>query len=48
MKRTTSARPSRVLLKRNKTRGQFRKCLMCGNEWDVARPDEAEDVAEVA
>lgn len=34
--------------KSNKTRGAFRKCLKCGNEWDVATPDEAEVVAEVA
>ncbi|MBL0940266.1 MAG: type I DNA topoisomerase [Gemmatimonadaceae bacterium] len=33
--------------KSNKTRGSFRKCLKCSNEWDVASPDEAE-VAEVA
>ncbi|MFN9086926.1 MAG: type I DNA topoisomerase [Gemmatimonadaceae bacterium] len=34
--------------KANKTRGSFRKCLKCGNEWDVATPDEADVVAEVA
>jgi DNA topoisomerase-1 len=34
--------------KSNKTRGAFRKCLKCGNEWDVTAPDEAEMVAEVA
>jgi DNA topoisomerase I len=34
--------------KSNKTRGMYRKCLKCGNEWDVASPDEAELVAEVA
>ena len=34
--------------KSNKTRGNYRKCLKCGNEWDVATPEEAEDVAEVA
>jgi len=33
--------------KSNKTRGTFRKCLKCTNEWDVASPDDAE-VAEVA
>jgi DNA topoisomerase-1 len=33
--------------KSNKTRGTFRKCLKCTNEWDVAGA-EAEDVAEVA
>ncbi len=35
-------------MKSNKTRGQYRKCLKCGNEWDVATPDEVEEVAEVA
>jgi DNA topoisomerase-1 len=34
--------------KSNKTRGTFRKCLKCTNEWDVASPEEAADVAEVA
>jgi DNA topoisomerase-1 len=34
--------------KANKTRGHFRKCLKCTNEWDVVTPNEAEDVAEVA
>ena len=34
--------------KSNKTRGAFRKCLKCANEWDVPSPDEAELVAEVA
>jgi DNA topoisomerase-1 len=34
--------------KSNKTRGSFRKCLKCSNEWDVAAPDEAAEVAEVA
>jgi DNA topoisomerase I len=24
--------------KRNKTRGEYRRCLKCGNEWDVAAP----------
>jgi len=33
--------------KSNKSRGAFRKCLKCTNEWDVAGT-EAEDVAEVA
>lgn len=37
-----------VEAKSNKTRGAFRKCIKCGNEWDVATPGEAEDVAEVA
>jgi DNA topoisomerase-1 len=27
-------------MKSNKTRGEFRKCLKCGNEWDVVSPDE--------
>ncbi len=30
------------------SRGHFRKCLSCANEWDVAAPDEAEIVADVA
>ncbi len=30
------------------SRGHFRKCLSCANEWDVPSPDEAELVAEVA
>ena len=34
--------------KSNKTRGTYRKCLKCGNEWDVASPDDVEVVAEVA
>ncbi len=35
--------------KSNKTRGTYRKCLKCGNEWDVASPDDAAElVAEVA
>jgi DNA topoisomerase-1 len=34
--------------KSNKTRGAFRKCLKCANEWDVPSPDEAALVAEVA
>ncbi len=30
-------------MKSNKTRGEFRKCIKCGNEWDVpsAEPEEA-------
>jgi len=35
-------------MKSNKTRGQYRKCLKCTNEWDIASPEEAEEVAEVA
>ena len=27
-------------IKANKTRGEFRKCLKCGNEWDVLVPEE--------
>ena len=34
--------------KSNKTRGNYRKCLKCGNEWDVETPEDAEAVAEVA
>lgn len=32
------------------SRGHYRKCLKCGNEWDVAAPDEADDtlLADVA
>lgn len=30
------------------SRGHFRKCLSCANEWDVPSPDEVELVAEVA
>jgi hypothetical protein len=30
--------------KRSKTRGDYRKCLKCGNEWDVA-PKEEEAIA---
>ncbi|GAB1344621.1 type I DNA topoisomerase [Gemmatimonas sp.] len=33
--------------KSNKTRGSFRKCIKCGNEWDVQSPEDVE-VAEVA
>ena len=31
--------------KSNKTRGSYRKCLKCGNEWAVAEPAEALPVA---
>ncbi|MBA3919368.1 MAG: type I DNA topoisomerase [Gemmatimonas sp.] len=34
--------------KSNKTRGAFRKCIKCGNEWDVPSPEDAAEVAEVA
>lgn len=30
--------------KSNKTRGNYRKCISCGNEWDVVTPDEVEVV----
>jgi DNA topoisomerase-1 len=30
---------------RHKTRGQYRKCLRCANEWDVAVAEEEEAVA---
>ena len=33
-------------MKKNKTRGDYRRCLKCGNEWDVASPAEAEAEAE--
>jgi DNA topoisomerase-1 len=33
-------------MKRNKTRGEYRRCLKCANEWDVASPaPEAEALA---
>jgi len=32
-------------MKRNKTRGEYRRCLKCANEWDVAAPAEAEALA---
>src|SRR4051812_23418793 len=36
-------------MKFTKTRGDFRKCLKCGNEWDVApAPETPEDVAALA
>jgi DNA topoisomerase-1 len=31
--------------KRNKTRGEYRRCLKCANEWDVVTKEEAEAVA---
>ena len=31
--------------KSNKTRGHFRKCLKCGNEWAVEAPVETEGEA---
>jgi DNA topoisomerase-1 len=33
--------------KSNKTRGAYRKCLSCGNEWDVPQPEGAEEVVAV-
>ena len=35
-------------MKSNKTRGSYRRCLKCQNEWDVSTPEDAEEVAEVA
>ncbi len=32
-------------MKRNKTRGEYRRCLKCGNEWGVTAPAEAEALA---
>ena len=32
-------------MKSNKTRGEFRKCVKCGNEWDIARQEPEEAVA---
>ncbi len=32
--------------KSNKTRGNYRKCIKCGNEWNVATPED--EVADVA
>lgn len=34
-------------MKSNKTRGNYRKCLKCQNEWDVASTEE-EEATEVA
>ena len=31
--------------KSNKTRGQYRKCINCGNEWDVEAGGEEEQGA---
>jgi DNA topoisomerase-1 len=28
-------------MKSNKTRGEYRKCMKCGNEWDVGEPEQA-------
>ncbi|MEP6989566.1 MAG: topoisomerase DNA-binding C4 zinc finger domain-containing protein, partial [bacterium] len=35
-------------MKFTKARGDFRKCLKCGNEWDVPQPVEPLDTAEPA
>jgi DNA topoisomerase-1 len=32
--------------KQNKTRGAWRKCLSCANEWDVAEPEGADDAVD--
>ena len=32
-------------MKFTKARGDFRKCLKCGNEWDAPKPDEAAEEA---
>jgi DNA topoisomerase-1 len=32
-------------MKSNKTRGEFRKCVKCGNEWDIASQEPEEAVA---
>ena len=32
-------------MKSNKTRGEYRKCVKCGNEWDVASAEPEEAVA---
>jgi DNA topoisomerase-1 len=31
--------------KSNKTRGEYRRCIKCGNEWDVVRKEEEAEVA---
>jgi DNA topoisomerase-1 len=33
-------------MKFTKARGDFRKCLKCGNEWDAPKPDESADAEE--
>ncbi len=33
--------------KSNKTRGAYRRCLKCANEWDVQTPEEAEEPVAV-
>ncbi len=32
-------------MKTSKARGDFRKCMKCGNEWDAPKPPETEEVA---
>ena len=34
--------------KSNKTRGNYRKCLKCGNEWDAPASPDTEGVEGVA
>jgi DNA topoisomerase-1 len=34
-------------MKSNKTRGDFRKCLKCGNEWDAPKEEETEEAVAV-
>ena len=31
-------------MKSTKTRGDYRKCIKCGNEWDVEKAPEPEEV----
>jgi hypothetical protein len=33
-------------MKFTKARGDFRKCLKCGNEWDAPKTEESADDAE--
>jgi hypothetical protein len=35
-------------MKFTKARGDFRKCLKCGNEWDVPSPEGAESAEALA
>jgi hypothetical protein len=35
-------------MKSTKSRGDFRKCLKCGNEWDAPHVDEPLDAAALA
>ena len=34
-------------MKSNKTRGDFRKCLKCGNEWDAPKQEQTEEAVAV-